>query len=70
VIPYVFEVVRRERYYLIGMAFIGIAAALFEKQGAVDCAADRVWEEADAMTQRAARKDAEETKKDAEETKE
>jgi hypothetical protein len=53
VIGYVLETVRRERYYLIGMAFIGIAAALFEKQGAIDYAADRVWEEADAMTQRA-----------------
>jgi hypothetical protein len=56
------ELISRNRYFLVGSVLVGLAAVFFEKQGAVDYAADRVWEEADAMTQRAARKDAEETK--------
>lgn len=48
------ELVVRNRYYLIGAALLGMAAACFEKQGAIDYAADRVWEHADEMTRRAA----------------
>jgi hypothetical protein len=58
----IWEAILRNRYLLVGASLIGLAAVFFEKQGAVDYAADRVWEEADAMTQRATRKDAEETK--------
>jgi hypothetical protein len=56
------ETILRNRYLLVGASLVGLATVFFEKQGAVDYAADRVWEEADAMTERAARKDAEETK--------
>jgi hypothetical protein len=56
------ELISRNRYLLAGAALIGLATIFFEKQGAVDYAADRVWEEADAMTRRANAKDAEETR--------
>ena len=47
------ELILRNRYYLAGTVLLGLAAAFFEKQGAVDYAADRVWEEADVLTRRA-----------------
>jgi hypothetical protein len=50
------ELILRNRYTLIGAALLGLAVTLFEKQGAMDYAADRVWEEADAMTRRATAK--------------
>jgi hypothetical protein len=35
------------RYWIAGSFFVGLAAACFEKHGAIEYAADHIWEAAD-----------------------
>jgi hypothetical protein len=37
------------RWHVAGSVFIGLAVACFEKHGAIEYAADRVWEEVDSF---------------------
>lgn len=43
----------RHRFYLAGAVFLGLAAACFEKHGAIEYAVDHVWDEADKINQAA-----------------